>query len=275
MASQTPDMSALKTQMKATWMAGDFGKIAALNRKWGEDFVARLDLRPGMKVLDVACGTGNQAIPAAKRGADVTGLDIATNLLEQAEDRAALEKLLIRFLEGDAEELPFEDESFDVAYSMFGAMFAPRPERVAAELKRVVKPGGMLAMANWTPEGVPGQLFRATAKYLPPPPGMQPPAMWGVEEVVRQRLGDAFDLKMEKVNARMDFPEMTPREVVNLFREWFGPTKMAFARLDAQKQVLLAADMEKIFADANDHPNGGTSQLSEYLEVQGRRKADA
>ncbi len=272
MASQAPNLSQLKGQMKATWMAGDFGKIAALNRKWGEDFVDRLNLRPGMKVLDIACGTGNQSIPAARKGADVTGLDIATNLLAQAEDRAASEKLMIRFLEGDAEELPFEDSSFDVVYSMFGAMFAPRPEQVAAELKRVVKPGGMVAMANWTPEGVPGQLFRAVAKYLPPPPGLQPPSMWGVEDVVRQRLGDSFELQMHKTNARAEFGDLKPMDVVNLFREWFGPTKMAFARLDPENQQKLAADMEAIFASANDHSNGGMSHNSEYLEVQGRKR---
>lgn len=275
MASQAPNLSALKGQLKATWMAGDFGKIASLNRKWGEDFVDRLALKPGMKVLDVACGTGNQSIPAAHTGADVTGLDIATNLLAQAEDRAASEKLMIRFLEGDAEQLPFDNESFDVVYSMFGAMFAPQPERVAAELKRVCKPGGKVAMANWTPEGVPGQLFRATAKYLPPPPGMQPPSMWGVEDVVRQRLGDTFDLEMAKVHVHADFGEMKPVDVVNLFREWFGPTKMAFARLDPENQQQLAADMEQIFAAANDHPNGGTAHFSEYLEVHGRRKRAA
>ncbi|WP_187148955.1 class I SAM-dependent methyltransferase [Candidatus Korobacter versatilis] len=258
--------------MKASWMAGDFGKIAALNRKWGEDFVDRLDLKPGMKVLDIACGTGNQALPAAHKGANVTGVDIATNLLAQARERAAAEKLAINFIEGDAEELPFEDASFDVVYSMFGAMFAPRPERVAAELKRVCKPGGMVAMGNWTPEGVPGQIFRATAKYLPPPPGLQPPSMWGVEDVVRQRLGDGFELKMQKVRARAEYAEMKPMDVVNLFREWFGPTKMAFARLDPENQQKLASDIEQIFANANNHPSGGMSHDAEYLEVQGRRK---
>jgi len=272
MGTQAPDLSQLKGMMKASWMAGDFGKIASLNRKWGEDFVDRLDLKPGMKVLDIACGTGNQSVPAARKGADVTGLDIATNLLAQAKERAAAEKLSINFIEGDAEQLPFADASFDVVYSMFGAMFAPRPERVAAELKRVCKPGGMVAMGNWTPDSVPGQLFRATTKYLPPPPGLQPASMWGVEDVVRQRLGDGFELQMQKVKARADFGEMKPMDVVNLFREWFGPTKMAFARLDPENQQRLAADMESVFAKANDHPSGGMSHAAEYLEVHGRRR---
>ena len=272
MASQAQNLQELKGRMKATWMAGDFGKIAAMNQQWADAFVARLHLQPGMKVLDVACGTGNQSIPAARTGADVTGIDIATNLLDQARARAAAEGLKIHFLEGDAEELPFADATFDVVYSMFGAMFAPRPERVAAELIRVCKAGGLIAMANWTPESVAGQIFRATARHAPPPPGLQPPVQWGAEPVVRQRFGEDVELTARKQTelAKFDVP---PAEVVALFREWFGPTKTTFARLDPEAQKSLAADLEHIFQDANQDPSGGTQHDAEYLEVHARKKA--
>ena len=170
MQTLTPDFAKLKSGMKATWMAGDFGQIANFTAAEAANFVERIGIKAGDKVLDVACGTGNTAIPAAKAGASVTGVDIATNLLEQAEKRAAAEGVNVRFEEGDAEELPYGDESFDVVVTMFGAMFAPRPERVAAELIRVCKPGGVIAMANWTPQGFVGKSFQITAKLVPPPP---------------------------------------------------------------------------------------------------------
>src|SRR5277367_7117273 len=154
----------LKQRMKTSWMAGDFGQIAKRLANGAEDFIARLELKPGMKVLDVACGTGNQSLPAARTGAQVTGVDIATNLLAQARQRAAEENLAIQFDEGDAEQLPYGDAQFDVVLSMFGAMFAPRPEVVASEFKRVCRPGGLIAMANWTPESFVGKTFRVNSK---------------------------------------------------------------------------------------------------------------
>src|SRR5215475_12691933 len=147
------NLTALKGAMKATWMAGDFGMMAARMTKPAEAFVSRLPITPGARVLDVACGTGNTAIPAAKAGATVTGVDIASNLLEQARQRAQEAGVAAEFREGDAEQLDFADGSFDVVISVFGAMFAPRPERVASEFLRVCRPGGMIAMANWTPAG--------------------------------------------------------------------------------------------------------------------------
>jgi ubiquinone/menaquinone biosynthesis C-methylase UbiE len=188
MQTSAPDLSELKSRMKATWMAGDFGQIATFTAKAAEEFVQRLGIAHGAKVLDVACGTGNTAIPAARAGADVTGIDIASNLLEKARQRAATEGMNIHFQEGDAEDLPFPDQSFDVVLSMYGAMFAPRPEKVAAELVRVCKSGGMIAMANWTPDGFVGKNFAVMAKMVPPPP-VPPPILWGDESVVRQRLG--------------------------------------------------------------------------------------
>ena len=184
------DFNTLKTQMRAIWMAGDFGMIARHTAKEAEEFVSRLPIQRGARVLDVACGTGNTAIPEARAGALVTGVDIASNLLAQARQRAKQEGLEITFTEGDAERLSYPDASFDAVVTMFGAMFAPRPELVAAEMLRVCRPGGLIAMANWTPTGFVGRTFAATAKHAPPPPGLPAPVLWGDEATVRQRFGD-------------------------------------------------------------------------------------
>jgi len=174
MSTPNPEMESLKAKLKATWMAGDFGQIAKQIEQGAEEFIARLELKPGVRLLDVACGSGNLAIPAARAGAIVTGVDIATNLVEQARARAEAEGLKIQVDEGDAEDLPYDDASFDEVVTMFGAMFAPRPERVAAELVRVCRPGGRIAMANWTPTGFTGQMFKIGATHVPPPPNMPP-----------------------------------------------------------------------------------------------------
>jgi ubiquinone/menaquinone biosynthesis C-methylase UbiE len=190
MSTINPEMEDLKTRLKAMWMTGDFGQVAKHIETGAEEFIARLALKPGERVLDVACGSGNLALPAARLGARVTGVDIATNLLEQARARAASEGLTIQFDEGDAEKLPYADEDFATVVSMYGAMFAPRPELVAAELVRVCRPGGRIAMANWTPDGFIGQMFKITGKHVPPPPNMPSPVKWGDEETVRERLRD-------------------------------------------------------------------------------------
>ena len=269
--AQAPSAQDLKAAMKAMWMAGNFGVIAKMNQDWAEHFIERLGIKPGMQVLDVGCGTGNQAIPAARTGAHVTGVDIATNLLEQARSRAQAEGLKIDFIEGDAQELPFGDSHFDVVYSMFGAMFAPEVDRVTTEFARVCKPGGLVAMGNWTPDSVAGQLFKVSGKYAPPPPGMQPPSLWGVDDIVRQRFGSAFEIRTRKQveSAYFDLP---PSEVVELFSQWFGPTKMTLARLDPESQVHFKAEMTKIFESVNRHPNGGTEHDAEYLEVYARKR---
>src|SRR6187455_1649381 len=192
----SPEFDALKSRLKSTWMAGDFSQIAKAIESTAEAFVERLNIQPGMKVLDVACGSGNVAVIAAQKGADVTGIDIADNLIEAAKKRAEAAGLNIKFEVGDAEALPYDDNSFDVVMTMFGAMFAPRPEVVASELIRVCKPGGTIAMANWSPNGHAGQMFKLSAKYLPPPP-MPAPVLWGVPEEVTKRFGDRVsDLTM-------------------------------------------------------------------------------
>jgi SAM-dependent methyltransferase len=271
MSTVSPDLAQLKSGMKAAWMAGDFGQIANHISGEAQEFVTRLNLKPGVRFLDVACGTGNSAIPAAKAGAHVTGVDIATNLLEQAKKRAGAEHLEIRFEEGDAEDLHYPDGSFDVVVSMFGAMFAPRPERVAAELLRVGKPGGTIAMANWTPQGFVAKTTQVTAKMVPPPPGVPPPVLWGDEATVRQRLGQgSAELSCTKRKTQLAYP-FPPKETVDFFRRYFGPMQMAFSRLDAAGQAALAAQLEALWVEHNVATDGTTAVEAEYLEVRAIR----
>ena len=267
MGTTTPDLAELKSRMKATWMAGDFGQIANFSAHEAQNFVDRIGIPAGAKVLDVACGTGNTSIPAAKTGASVTGVDIATNLLEQARKRATHDDVSIQFQEGDAEALPFDDHSFDVVLTMFGAMFAPRPEKVAAELSRVCKPNGIIAMANWTPQGFVGKSFQITAKMVPPPP-VPPPVLWGDEATVQQRFGaSAKQVTCTRQNCEFSYP-FTPRETVDFFRRYFGPTQMAFSRLDQNGQQTLSKQMEALWAEHNTATDGSTSVRAEYLDVR-------
>ena len=265
------DFSALKTRMRDTWMAGDFGVIARYAEKAMEEFVSRLKLRPGTQVLDVACGTGNTLIPAARAGAVVTGVDIAANLVEQARARAAKEGLKVEVREGDAEQLEFPDGSFDVVISTFGAMFAPRPELVSRELFRVTKSGGLIAMANWTPLGFVGKMFRTSGKHVPPPAGIPLPALWGDEEVVRQRLGGgAKEIDCTRRICDFEYP-VPPAEVLALFRKYFGPTQVAFSKLDENGQAALNADLDRLWNEYNQATDGTTKIRAEYLEVHATR----
>jgi ubiquinone/menaquinone biosynthesis C-methylase UbiE len=265
------DFDAIRSRMKATWMAGDFGQIAKLSQPIAEAFIARRSVKPGMRVLDVACGTGNLAIPAAKAGAKVTGVDFAANLLDEAKDRARREGVPAKLDEGDAENLPYEDSSFDLVVSMFGAMFAPRPERVAGELLRVCRPGGQIAMANWTPAGFAGQLFKINAKYNPPPEGLPRPLLWGDAPTVRERFGNRVtNLQMTPVMAELKYPFPVP-ETVEFYRTYFGPAVKSFEALPEDKQAALRGDMEKVFAHYNQATDGMTTIAAEYLDVSATR----
>ena len=267
MSTPMPEMDALKSKLKSMWMAGDFGQVARIIEAAAEEFIDRLALKPGTRVLDVACGSGNLAIPAARAGAIVTGVDIAPNLLEQARARAAAEGLTIKFDEGDAERLPYADGSFDVVVTMFGAMFAPRPELVSAELVRVTVPGGTIAMANWTPAGFIGQMFKTTGKHVPPPPNMPSPIKWGEEATVRERLREGIaNLKATSRMCSFKYP-FAPAEVVEFFRLYYGPTQRAFAALDEEKQAALRGDLENLWAQHNQASDGSTNVDGEYLEV--------
>lgn len=263
---EVSEIEALKTKLRATWMAGDFGQIAGLYSRGAEEFVCRLQTGPGTKVLDVACGTGNQAIPAAKTGAAVTGIDIAPNLIDQARSNASAEGLDAAFDVGDCEDMPYEDGGFDAVMTMFGAMFAPRPELVASELKRVCRPGGTIAMANWTPGGFIGQMFKLMAAYVPPPP-MPSPILWGDRKTVRERFAVGIsDLRMTERVIDFVFP-LSPADVVELFRKFYGPTNKAFDTLDVARQAELRRELEKHWSGVNQANDGTTLVSSEYLEV--------
>ena len=267
----SPEMETLKTRLKATWEAGDFAEIASNIETTAEAFVDGLDIRPGMKVLDVACGSGNLALFAARKGADVTGIDIAANLIESAKKRAAAEGLDIKFEQGDAEAMPYEDDSFDLVMTMFGAMFAPRPDVTASELVRVCKPGGRIAMANWTPTGHAGEMFKLATKYIPPP-NMPPPVLWGVPAEVQQRFGDKVEnLTMTPRLADMVFP-FGPAEVVEHFKRYFGPTIMAFKAIPPEQHEAYRSDMEALWTSNNTKDDGTTHVKGEYLEVIATKK---
>ncbi|ADV82200.1 class I SAM-dependent methyltransferase [Terriglobus saanensis] len=273
MSASGPSMEQIKSSMRATWMAGDFGVVAKTISGGAEAFVHRLALPPESRVLDVACGTGNLAIPLARQGCVVTGVDIAPNLLVQARERAAAEGLTVSFDEGDAEELPYDDETFDAVVTMFGAMFAPRPEVVTAELARVLKPGGLLAMANWNPAGFSGQMFKVGSLHAPPPPGIAPPVLWGDETTVLRRLAGPFtEIETKLIPIEFDLP-MNPAGTVAFFRKYFGPTQMAFGRLDETGQAALAAELEALWAGANvaSDPESHTLIHNQYLQVTAKR----
>lgn len=263
----TPEMADLKTRLKATWMSGDYGHFATYLEPGALEFLSRIPIEPGVRVLDVASGAGQTAIPLSRAGAKVTGVDIATNLIEQARARAQAENLDARFEEGDAEMLPFEDDSFDLVISLIGAMFAPRPELVAAELKRVCRPGGKIIMGNWTPTGFVGQMFKVHGKHVPSPAIMAPPVKWGDEETVRERLSDGIShLKLSRRLYPFRYP-FPPSKVVEFFRTYYGPSHKAFAALDAEKQDALQQELEQLWTEYNTATDGTTFIESEYLEV--------
>jgi SAM-dependent methyltransferase len=262
----TPEMETLKTKLKAVWSAGNFSQIARAYETGASDFVAGLNLKSGMQVLDVACGAGNLSLPAARTGAEVTGVDIAAYLIEQAHANAESENVKIQFDVGDAENLPYADSSFDVVMTMFGAMFAPRPEIVASELKRVTRSGGRIAMANWTPAGFVGQMFKLTGKHVPPP-NMPSPVLWGDENAVQDRFKEGIaDLKMTRQKITFKFP-FSPAEVVEHFRKYYGPTQKAFAALADDAQAGLRSDLEQLWTANNMATDGTTEIESEFLEV--------
>jgi SAM-dependent methyltransferase len=247
-------------------MSGDYDVFSRYMEKDAEVFYQRLGIKPGARLLDVGCGAGQLALIAARAGAKVTGCDIATNWLEQARTRAAAEGLDIAFEEGDAEALPYKDGQFDAVVSMFGAMFAPRPELVAAELTRVCRPGGTIAMANWTPAGFIGQMFKTIARHIAPS-GMPSPVLWGDEATVRERFSDGIaTLKLIPRLYAFEYP-FPPDAVVEFFRVNYGPMARAFASLDASGQKVLRSELIRLWSEHNTAPGNTTKIDSEYLEV--------
>lgn len=268
MNTVTPEMQALKAKLKATWMSGDYGKFAKYLEPGALEIVQDLEIAPGSDLLDVGCGAGQIAIPLAHARVRVTGVDIATNLIAQARARAAAEGVAVQFEEGDAEDLAFRDASFDTVISLIGSMFAPRPERVAAEMVRVCRPGGSIIMMNWTPRGFVGQMFKVIAKHVPPPAGMPSPVLWGDEATVRERLDKGIaDLTLQrKIYPSFAYPFGVP-QVVEFFRQFYGPTNRAFAALDANGQAALRSDLEQLWSEHNQANDGTTLIEAEYLQV--------
>ena len=269
----TIELSEAKQRARATWSAGDYPTIAANIASAGEVAAERAALQAGETALDVACGSGNATIPAARSGAKVTGLDLTPPLLEAGRREAAEAGVEIEWVEGDAEALPFEDASFDVVISVFGIMFAPDHRRAAEEAARVLEPGGRLVLCNWTPEGATGQFFALMASFMPPPPeGFQPPVLWGTEEHVSSLFeGTGLDLSFEREN--VDFAFESLDDVVEMFETKFGPVIMAKAALEPEgKWDQARAAMVKSFEeDLQD--DGSVSYPAEYLVTTGTKAA--
>lgn len=240
--SGTPDLEAVKAKQQQTWASGDYHVVAAGIQRISEGLVDAADLRPGSKVLDVAGGSGNTAIAAARVFAEVTSLDYVPSLLERSRRRAEAEGLSYETVEGDAEAMPFPDGSFDAVISVVGVMFAPDHARAASELLRVCRPGGTIALASWCPDSFIGDLFRTTAKHVPQPPGLQPPGLWGTEDHVRGLLGGGVrELRAERRTHQ--FRYRSAEHFVETFRDWYGPTHKAFAALDEDGRRALHDDL--------------------------------
>lgn len=266
----TGEVESLKAKLKTIWTAGDYDRFSRLMEGSAREFYERLSITPGSQLLDVACGSGQLALMAAKDGIEVTGVDLVGNLVDRARARAQAERLPARFEEADAEALPFEDASFDIVVSLIGAMFASQPQMVAQEMLRVCAPGGTIAMANWTPQGFIGQMFKAVSKFIAPS-GMPSPVLWGDETTVRDRLGHGLsELSLTKRQYLFSYP-FSPSEVVEFFRLYYGPTNRAFASLDAEGQAQLRHELETLWTAHNRAGAGCTTVFAEYLEVIGIR----
>ena len=271
MTLDVQDKEAARVRTITTWSSGEYGKIAESIQIHADEFVARLSITPGLRVLDVACGTGNVSIPAAQRGAKVSGLDIAPNLLAVAKERATAAGLNIELEEGDAEQLPYAEAAFDLVMSMYGVMFAAHPDLVATELLRVCAPGGTIALANWTPGGFIGQMLKTIGAHVPPPPGSVSPVLWGMEEKVQERLDQGTsEIKCTPRKVVFKYP-FGPAETVEFFIKYYGPTLRAYAACDAERKLALRQDLEKLWSAHNQASDGSTYVVSEYLEVLATR----
>ena len=259
-------LDGLKAKQQKTWASGDYGAVAALIQPIAEDLVQAADLSAGATVLDVAAGTGNAALAAARCGCRVTATDYVSGLLDRARERAAAEHLPMEFGPADAENLPYADGSYDVVLSVVGAMFAPDQDRVAAELARVCRPGGTIAMANWTPEGFIGEMFRTVGRRVPPPPGIRGPVEWGSAARVRELLGGRVtDLRV--VPRTFVFRFASPEHFADYFRAHYGPTLKAFEALGPDGAKPLYDDLVELVARHNVATDGTAKIPSAYLQV--------
>jgi SAM-dependent methyltransferase len=265
------DYAIIKHRQQATWASGDFAVIGTTLQIVGESLAEAADIRAGERVLDVAAGNGNATLAAARRFAEVTSTDYVPALLDRGRFRAAAEGLHVDFRIADAEDLPFGDGSFDVALSTFGAMFTPDHTRPAREMLRVVRSGGRIGLANWTPEGFIGQLFKVIGAYIPPPAGLKSPALWGTEPHILELFG-AHAADIRTVRRNFNFRYRSAAHWIQIFRDFYGPTLKAFAALDPAGQAALAKDITALLNRCNIAGPASLVVPSEYLEVVIERK---
>ncbi len=269
--SARPDLQALKTRQHGAWSSGDYAIVGTTLQLVGENLCEALDLRAGQKVLDVAAGNGNATLAAARRWCDVVSTDYVPSLLERGRLRATANGLSVEFKEADAEALPFDDRCFDVVVSTFGVMFTPDQDRAAAELLRVCKAGGKIGLANWTPDGFIGQVFKVLGRYVPPPAGAKSPALWGTPARIEEMFGpQAASIRCER--RQFMFRYHSPEHFLHVFRTYYGPMLKAFAALEPTQQEALQRDLLALIATSNRAEDGTTVIPSEYLEVIITRK---
>jgi ubiquinone/menaquinone biosynthesis C-methylase UbiE len=265
--AQAPaDLKAVKTKQQGAWSSGDYAIVGTTLQIVGEQLCEALDLRSGQRVLDVAAGNGNVTLAAARRWCKVVSTDYVPVLLERGRERAAAERLEVEFRQADAEALPFANGEFDAVVSTFGVMFTPDQDRAAAELLRVCRPGGQIGLANWTPDGFIGQLFKTMGRYVPPPAGVKSPALWGTEARLAEMFGrQAVAIRAEK--RVFTFRYRSPEHWLEVFRTYYGPTLKAFAALDARAQATLAEELIALVARFNRSGDKTMVVPSDYLEV--------
>ncbi len=260
------DFAAIKARQQAAWGTGDYAVIGTTLQIVGESLAEACDLKTDERVLDVAAGNGNATLAAARRGCLVTSTDYVGSLLERGAERARAERLEVTFQTADAEALPFADESFDAAVSTFGVMFAPDHARAAAELARVVRPGGRIGLANWTPDSLIGRMFKVLGRYVPPPAGVQPPSLWGTEAHLRTLFGDAA-AAVQATPRHFVFRYRSAANFVDVFRTWYGPVNKAFSAQTPDKAEALAGELAELLEDLNRAGPASLVVPSEYLEV--------
>ena len=260
------DFTAIKTRQQAAWGTGDYAVIGTTLQIVGESLAEACDLKTDERVIDVAAGNGNATLAAARRGCLVTSTDYVGSLLERAAERARAERLEVMFQTADAEALPFPDASFDAAVSTFGVMFAPDHAKSATELARVVRPGGRIGLANWTPDSLIGRMFKVLGRYVQPPAGVQPPSLWGTEAHVRMLFGDAA-AAVQATPLHFAFRYRSAAHFIEVFRAWDGPVNKAFAAQTPEKADALASELTELLDGLNRAGRGSLVVPSEYLEV--------
>ncbi|UVL42851.1 class I SAM-dependent methyltransferase [Pseudomonas sp. B21-040] len=260
------DLTALKNRQMASWASGDYTVIGTTLQIVGEQLAEACDLLCDERVLDVAAGNGNATLAAARRGCAVTSTDYVGALLERGEERARAERLPVTFQVADAEALPFEDASFDAVLSTFGVMFTPDQPKAAAELARVCRPGGRIGLANWTPEGFVGQVFKTLGQHLPPPLGAQPPSNWGTEAWLHSHF-DEHDFLVQVTRRAFNFRYRSPAHFIDVFRNWYGPIHKAFAVLPPEGAEAFEQDLTELLNRMNRAGEKSLVVPSEYLEA--------